>query len=116
MIQSIHHFAISSRNEECVAFYMKFGFKEFFRRKRKNDTIVLLDGYGIQIEIFVDASNPPRTNPEPLGLRHFAFKVGNIETTSQELAIEIGPIMNDWQGKRFTFCSDPDGNIIELHE
>ena len=116
MIQKIHHFAIITRNEESISYYIKLGFKEFFRRRRKYDTVVLLNGYGIQIEVFIDASHPLRTNPEPLGLRHLALKVDNIEKTSQEFAIEIGPIMNDWEGERFAFCSDPDGNIIELHE
>lgn len=117
MIQGIHHFAIISSSEASVEFYKKLGFREIHRRERKYDTIVLLEGHGMQIEMFVDPNHPERaTNPENMGLRHLALKVEKIEETVAELGLEIGPIMNDWIGVRFAFAADPDGLPIELHE
>ena len=117
MIQGIHHFAIIASSETSVDFYKRLGFRETYRRTRKYDTVVLLDGHGMQIEMFVDPNHPERaTDPENMGLRHLALKVEKIEQTVEELGLEIGPIMNDWVGVRFAFTADPDGLPIELHE
>lgn len=116
MIQGIHHFAIIVSNEDSVAFYKRLGFEVFNRMARTHDTVVLLCGHGIQIEMFVDAGHPGRQVPEPLGLRHLALRVDDIEKTREELSLEIGKIMKDWVGNRFCFITDPDGNVIELHE
>lgn len=118
MIQSVHHIAIIVSSEKCVDFYKNLGFIESFRKERQNDTIVLLDGYDVQLEIFID-SRHKKFIEEPIGFRHLAFKVDNIESTIKELDISkesIGSIMNDWIGIRFCFIKDPDGLIIELHE
>lgn len=121
-IVAIHHFAIIVRSEASVEFYTKLGFKETYRRNRKYDTVVLFDGYGIQIEMFVDPNHPERAvSPENIGLRHLALKVGNIDETIEMLKangvkLEVGSIMNDWVGERFCFVTDPDGLPIELHE
>ena len=117
MILGAHHFAIIVSSEESIAFYTRLGFQEMFRRERKYDTVVLLYGHGIQIEMFVDPNHPERaTNPENIGLRHLALRVDNVEKTIEELHIDAGPIMNDWVGTRFCFIADPDGLPIELHE
>ena len=116
MIQGVHHFAVIASSEDIVAFYQRLGFEEFKRVERNNDTVVLLYGHGLQLEIFVDASHPPRSVPEPMGLRHLALRVDDVEKTSKELCLEIGPIMTDWVGKRYCFAADPDGNQFELHE
>ena len=117
MIQGIHHFAIIASSEISVDFYKKLGFHEIYRRDRKYDIVVLLEGHGMQIEMFVDPNHPERaTNPENRGLRHLALKVEKIEETVAELGLEIGPIMNDWVGVRYAFTADPDGLPIELHE
>ncbi len=117
MIQGIHHFEVIVSDEESVAFYEKLGFKEFFRREREHDVVVLLRGYGVQIELFIDPNHPPRSiQPENLGLRRLALKVDDIEKTVQALGLKIGKITNDWLGSRFAFITDPDGVPIELHE
>ena len=117
MIKGIHHFAIIASSEKSVEFYTRLGFSEDQRIQRRNDTIVLMNGYGIQLEIFVDPNHPEHaTKPEHLGLRHLALKVDNIENVIDELDLSIGSIMNDWCGVRFTFTTDPDGLPVELHE
>ena len=117
MIQGIHHFAIIASSEKSVGFYGKLGFRETFRKERKNDTVVLMEGHGIQIEMFIDANHPERaTDPENIGLRHVALKVDDIQRTANELGIEIGPVMEDWVGIRYAYAKDPDGLPVELHE
>ena len=116
MIQGIHHLALIVSNEECVTFYRKIGFEVFKRIERKYDTVILLCGYGIQLEFFVDPNHPSRSNPEPLGLRHVAFHVDNIENTVQVLGLGTASISCDWVGEKYCFIVDPDGNTIEFHE
>lgn len=87
------------------------------RKERRYDTIVLMYGHGIQIEMFVDPNHPERAiNPENRGLRHLALRVDNVEETIKQLAVEAGPVMKDWVGARFCFIVDPDGLPVELHE
>lgn len=117
MIKGIHHFAIIASSEESIQLYTKLGFRETYRKERKYDTVVLFDGYGMQIEMFIDPNHPDRaTNPENMGFRHLALKVEKVEKAAEELDLEIGPIMSDWSGVRFAFTTDPDGLPIELHE
>ena len=115
MIKGFDHIAIISSSEKSVEFYQKLGFREIFRKERQSDTIVILEGTGIQIEIFIDANHPKsNTKVEPLGLRHIAFQIDDIEKIVTEY--ECGPIMTDWFGKRYCFATDPDGIPIEFCE
>lgn len=125
MITAVHHIAIIVSSERSLKFYRLLGFTESFRKKRKYDTAVLMDGYGMQLEIFIDPNHPAHISgsDEPIGLRHFALHVsGTLEDEIERLkaesteVIEVGPIMNDWTGVRFCFVKDYDGLSIELHE
>ena len=117
MIEGIHHIAIIVSSEKTVDFYKKLGFTEFFRKERAYDTVVLLEGYGTKLELFIDPNHPGRaTNPENLGLRHMAIKVDNIEETVRRYNLTIESIEQDWMGIRFAYFEDPDGLQIELHE
>ena len=122
MISAVYHIAIIISKEENLIFYKLLGFSEVFRKVRTNDTAVLLDGYGMELEIFIDGRHPSRYDPEPIGLRHFALKVDKIEDEIERLreasdtVIDFGPIMSDWRGERFVFMKDPDGTVVELHE
>ena len=115
MVNGIHHFAIIVSSEKSVEFYAKLGFKETFRKVRSYDTVVLLAGHGIELEIFIDPNHPARAEkPENLGLRHLALRVDSCEKMSEEF--ECGPIMKDWVGVNFCFTADPDGLPVEFHE
>lgn len=117
MIQAFHHFAIIVSSEKSVEFYSKLGFTETFRKERNYDSVVLMEGYGIQIELFIAPNHPQRAvNPENIGLRHIALKVDNIETTIKELGFSDIEINSDWFGKRYGYIYDPDGLPIEFHE
>ena len=112
MITGIHHFSIIASSEKCIYFYKKIGFVEEKRINRSYDTVVMMSGYGVGLEIFVDPSHPARQNPEPLGLRYFALKVDDVE----DLGFEDDEIMADWNGKRYVIIRDPDGNTVQLCE
>lgn len=124
MISSVHHIAIIVSSERSLEFYRLLGFTETFRKVRKYDTAVLMDGYGMQLEIFIDPTHPAHIdNNEPYGLRHFALEVdGLLEDEIKRLkgltpeVLEFGSIMNDWTGIRFCFVKDYDGLSIELRE
>lgn len=119
MITGLHHIAIIVSSERSLEFYKLLGFTETFRKKRKYDTAVLMDGYGLQLEIFIDPSHPLHPETEPVGLRHFALKVDGLEEEIERLksaGVEVGPVMEDWSGVWFCFVKDFDGLLVELHE
>lgn len=116
MIVGVHHYSLIASSEASVCFYTSLGFREYQRIERKYDTVVLLNGHGIGLEIYIDPSHPPRERPEPLGLRHLSLRVDNVEKTVEELGLEAGPIVTDWTGVRFCFVADPDGLPVQLHE
>ena len=115
MITGIHHIAIISSTEKSIDFYKSLGFNEIFCKSREYDTIVLLERYGMQLEMFIDPNHPERSvNPERIGLRHMALKVDSCEKISKEF--KCGPIKKDWLGVNFCYTEDPDGLPIEFHE
>ena len=126
MIKGIKHFAVIVSEEKSVEFYKCLGFKEIFRTKRDYDIVVMLEGHGITVMLFVDPKHPARAvNPENLGLRNLAFKVDQLESSMEELKgtmatagfeIKYSPICTNWLGARYAFFLDPDGQPIGLHE
>lgn len=114
MISGIHHLAIIAYSEESVSFYSKLGFKEIYRNIRETDTVVILDGYEIQLTLFIDSSHPKRAEePENQGLRHLALKVDDCEEISRRYSCT--PIMTDWFGVKYCYTKDPDGIPIQFH-
>ena len=114
MITGIHHFSIIASSEASIAFYSTLGFREYKRIERGYDTIVLMEGYGVGLEVFIDPSHP-RSAVEPLGYRTLSLKVDDIEKTLEELGTD-GKVMTDWNGKRYVMITDPDGNDVQLCE
>ena len=122
----IHHVAIICSNyDHSKNFYTKIlGFKiirETFRESRNSYKLDLSLDDGTQIELFSFPHAPSRlTRPEAIGLRHLAFKVGNIDHSVASLrqhGIEAEPIRIDaLTGKKFTFFSDPDHLPLEFYE
>ena len=116
MIVGIHHFSLIASSLDSLVFYEKLGFREYKRVERKYDTVVLMNGHGIGLEVYIDPSHPARSSPEPTGLRNLSLRVDKLEDTIEELKVEAGPIMTDWTGVRFCFIADPDGLAVQLHE
>lgn len=115
MITGFHHFAIIASSEKSVEFYVRLGFEEFYRKSRSYDTVVLLRGLGVEIEMFIDPSHSIAT-AELLGIRHIALTVDNIEETLKDLNLKTEWIKDDWVGRKYCFIKDPDGLKVELHE
>lgn len=115
MITGIHHFSIIASSEASIAFYTSLGFTEYKRIERGYDTVVLMEGYGIGLEVFVDAKHM-RSSSEPLGLRYLSLRVDDIEETVKTLGLKVGSVMTDWNGKRYVMITDPDGNDVQLCE
>ncbi len=124
MISSLHHISIIVSSEYSLDLFRLLGFTEAFRRKRSYDIVVLMDGHGIQLEVFIDPRHGKRGDglEEPLGIRHFALRVDDLEKEIERIQnesqtkIKCGPIMTDWMSIRFCYVEDYDGLVIELHE
>ncbi|MEF2837793.1 MAG: VOC family protein [Oscillospiraceae bacterium] len=120
-----HHIAvICSDYAKAKEFYIdKLGFtleKEFYR-PASNDYLRMLRLGETVIELFIRPDAPARvSNPEAMGLRHLAFRVGDAVAAAawlNSMGIETEPIREDpYNGGRFTFFKDPDGLPLELHE
>ena len=119
MIKTLNHIAIISSTEESINFYKELGFNEVDRLNRGYDSIVYLFGVDLMLEIYLDASHPPRVDrPEAMGLRHMAFTVDSIEDTIKHLKVctlNSEQIRED-ERKKYLFIKDPDGLPIELCE
>lgn len=125
-LNSVHHIAIIvSDIEKAREFYIKkLGFeaiRENYRKERDDWKLDLRVDEHTELEIFAEKNPPKRVNrPEACGLRHLAFRVGNVEETVKELdeiGIECEPIRTDtYTGEKMTFFFDPDGLPLEIHE
>ncbi len=124
-LTAVHHIAIyTSDYEKTKHFYVDLlGFeiiRENYRKEREEHKLDLKLGQS-ELEIFIGPNHPKRPSyPEAYGLRHFAFKVENIEQVVKELhrkGIETEPIRIDaYTGEKMTFFFDPDQLPLELHE
>ena len=115
MITALHHFSTISSSELSISFYEKLGFRVSFKKDRVKDTVVVMNGRGIQLEVFIDPSHPKRAcDPENLGLRGLSFKVDDFEDAKTQF--ECGPVMIDWFGQKYCITHDPDGLPIQFYE
>lgn len=125
-LSGIHHVAlICSDIEQSKDFYVRIlGFEiqaEVYREARQSWKIDLALQGTYCIELFSFPNPPARVSqPEAAGLRHLAFRVRDWDAWLQHLERmeqHYEPVRIDpYTGKRFTFCSDPDGLPIEFYE
>ncbi len=116
MVTGIHHFSLIVSSEESVNFYKDLGFKVCRTINRSQDIVILMEGFGIGLELFLDPRHQRRSNPEPLGLRSISFIVEDLDTVAVSLESNTINIKIDWFGKKYFNIADPDGNIIQFHE
>ncbi|MEI2453618.1 VOC family protein [Lysobacter firmicutimachus] len=125
-LSAIHHVAlICSDYERSKRFYTQvLGLRplaEVYRQARRSYKLDLALPDGGQIELFSFPDPPPRPSyPEACGLRHLAFAVADLDACVAELqahAVAVEPVrIDEYTGRRFTFCADPDGLPIEFYE
>jgi len=126
MISGLQHLAIIVSGEKSVAFYKCLGFEETFRTERDYDCVVMLEGHGMTVMLFVDPKHPARAAcPENYGLRNLALQVDQLESSMEEVQktmeaagfeIKFDPILVNWNGAKYTYFKDPDGQPIGLIE
>lgn len=126
LFKGIHHIAIiCSDYEKSKHFYTEIlGFEivnETYRVERKSYKLDLSVNGEYAIELFSFTRPPKRhSNPEGTGLRHLAFKVGDLDAAISELnskGVVTETIRTDqFTNKRFTFFFDPDNLPLELYE
>ncbi len=125
-LAGIHHVAIiASDYERSRHFYRDIlGLRvlaEHYRQSRDSWKLDLALPDGGQIELFSFPSPPPRpSRPEARGLRHLAFRVGDLDAAVAHLAshgVACEPVrVDEYTGRRFTFFADPDELPLELYE
>lgn len=121
-----HHVALIVRDYEASkTFYCDvLGLRvlaENYREDRGSWKLDLALADGGQLELFSFPDPPARpSRPEACGLRHFAFRVEDIDTAILDLkskSVEVEPVRIDpYTQARFTFFKDPDGLPLELYE
>lgn len=125
MITGLHHIAILCTDRKAALdFYcnaLGFTIAQDYNRPERKDEILMLEGYGFTIELFIEAGRPARpTEPEAYGLRHLALHVEDIRQTVakiEAMGYPAEPIRpNPFTGMLLTFIKDPDGLPIEFHE
>lgn len=116
MVTGIHHLSLIVASEQSINFYKDLGFKVIRTINRTQDTVILMDGFGIGLELFLDSRHQRRPNPEPLGLRSISFIVEDIDSTASTLGFKADDIKSDWFGKKYLNITDPDGNVVQIHE
>jgi catechol 2,3-dioxygenase-like lactoylglutathione lyase family enzyme len=122
------HIAITVDDiEKTKDFYRKIGFKvekEMYSTE-KSRRLLLLRGYGFEMEIFRFDDQPPDqkdvSNLQAIKMHHFALPVRNLEETKSKLLAEGVPLSKDIQtsssgGVRFLNIEDPSGFTIEFFE
>jgi len=106
-------------------FYALFGYQ--LERSFQDEQVIIhmLENQGSRIELFHfsrDVSVPTSESLISLrkvGITHFALRVNDLETFHRKLSevTDITTIYNARLGSfRYFFCSDPDGNQLEIIE
>ena len=124
MMTGLHHIAIlASEKARTLAFYQALGFtvSACHLRPERQDEIVMMEGAGVTLELFISSGNPPRVSgPEAYGLRHVAFRTDDAAALRAQLlrkGFQPEPLRrDDYTGEAMFFIKDPDGLPIELHE
>ena len=122
----IHHAAIIcsdyARSKHFYSNVLKLNvINEHFRADRNSYKLDLAMPDGSQIELFSFDGSPARPSyPEAQGLRHLAFKVGDVQSAKTYLEsceVNVEDIrVDEITGKKFTFFADPDNLPLELYE
>ena len=121
------HIAITVLDiEKIKKFYTEIGFsiKEELYSKEKKRHFLLLEGYGIEMEVFhFDEQYPNQviiSNLQQVGFQHIAFPADNLEEKKTEILGKGIMLLKDINvsslGVKNFNLTDPSGFIIEFFE
>ena len=121
---AVQHIGFNCKDtKRTEQFYtLHFGFKRarVFNRDQPNEFVMLRLG-NVCIEFF-KSDKDAEGGEQPVGFKHLAFEVDNIEAKIHELKADgcnMGDIIDCSHispNMKACFFKDPDGNIIELME
>lgn len=121
------HIAITINNiQDTKDFYTKLGFlvKEDTYSQEKKRHFLLLEGFGLEMEVFCFDEQLPdqyyEAHVQKVGLQHIAFPVANVEEKKIELLSKGLVLSRDVTvsslGVKHINIIDPSGIVIEFFE
>lgn len=125
-ITRINHVGLRIRNLAISReFYEKLGFEFLVGPVGPEPVAIMEHPSGVNLNLIINASNDASRNnvlmdvvTKNTGYTHIALEVcsyENVEHQLNELEIEITESV-EFEGARFLFVRDPDGNVLEFHE
>ncbi|MDN3608719.1 VOC family protein [Vibrio ostreicida] len=126
MSGQLHHVSLTvSDLTASERFYALFGFEKTQCYQDQQVTIQMFESQGSRIELFhfneegIPSKSESLIQLKHLGITHFALSVRDLETFHKKLS-EVTKTTTIYQARlgsfRYFFCSDPDGNQVEVLE
>jgi glyoxylase I family protein len=131
-LRAVHHVTLSVRNiDRSADFYSIFGFKLVLQWEAPDGPLAIAhllrnDGFILELFQYAENSDAPIAGPDvgndlqQLGVKHFAFRVTELEAAHNELLGKqwgrLTSIQPGRTGLKFFFIADPDGNWVEIVE
>ena len=106
------------------AFYEKLGF-EFIKGPIGPEPVaVVLHPSGVNINFILNTKNASPTNllmdetEKHTGFTHVALEITDADAVAEQLSANAIQITErvEFEGAKFFFVRDPDGNVIEFHQ
>jgi len=125
-ITRINHLGLRVRDLDISReFYGKLGFKFIVGPVGPEPVAIVEHPSGVNINLILNASNEaPRINilmEDPVkypGYTHVALEISNYSSAMEQIK-DLGIAITgqvEFNGAKFFFIRDPDGNVIEFHQ
>jgi lactoylglutathione lyase len=124
-ISGINHVGLRVRDLGVArAFYEKLGF-EFIKGPIGPEPVaVVLHPSGVNINFILNTKNASPTNllmdetEKHTGFTHVALEITDADAIAEQLSANAIQITErvEFEGAKFFFVRDPDGNVIEFHQ
>ena len=125
-ITGVNHIGLRVRDLEVArAFYEKLGFDFIVGPIGPEPVAVMLHPSGVNINFILNATaeaspvNLLMDDPaKHTGFTHVALEITDADEVQRQIEAQSIPITEfvEFEGARFFFVRDPDGNVIEFHQ
>jgi len=125
-ITGVNHVGLRVRDLDVTrAFYEKLGFEFVVGPIGPEPVAVMLHPSGVNINFILNATaesspiNLLMDDPaKHTGFTHVALEITDADEVQRQLETQSIPITEfvEFEGARFFFVRDPDGNVIEFHQ